>query len=74
MFVFLQNDRTLSVENGDSLSPFNMILYRCPWTGTGVGRRNMMAFKLFVVGVNVLCYFSIILVIVALLRGLRVPA
>ena len=47
---------------------------RCPWTGTGVGRRNMMAFKLFVVGVNVLCYFSIILVIVALLRGLRVPA
>jgi len=46
----------------------------CPWTGTGVGRRNMMAFKLFVVGVNVLCYFSIILVIVALLRGLRVPA
>ena len=48
--------------------------FRCPWTGTGVGRRNMMAFKLFVVGVNVLCYFSIILVIVALLRGLRVPA
>mmetsp|Transcript_15221 Transcript_15221/g.34401 ORF Transcript_15221/g.34401 Transcript_15221/m.34401 type:complete len:182 (+) Transcript_15221:623-1168(+) len=46
----------------------------CPWTGTGVGRRNMMAFKLFVVGVNVLCYFSIILVIVALLRGLRVKA
>jgi DHHC palmitoyltransferase len=43
----------------------------CPWTGTGIGRRNMMAFKLFVVGVNVLCYFSIILVIVALLRGLR---
>jgi len=46
----------------------------CPWTGTGVGRRNMMAFKLFLVGVNVLCYFSIILVIVALLRGLRAPA
>ena len=43
----------------------------CPWTGTGIGKRNMMAFKLFVVGVNVLCYFSIILVIVALLRGLR---
>ena len=32
-----------------------------------------MAFKLFVVGVNVLCYFSMILVIVALLRGLRLP-
>ena len=43
----------------------------CPWTGTGIGRRNIMAFKLFVVGVNVLCYFSITLVIVALLRGLR---
>jgi len=43
----------------------------CPWTGTGIGRRNLMAFKLFVVGVNVLCYFSIILVIVALLRGMR---
>ena len=31
----------------------------------------MLAFKVFVIGVNVLCYFSIILVIVFLLRGLR---
>lgn len=46
----------------------------CPWTGTGIGRQNIMAFKMFVVGVNVLCYFSIILVIVALLKGLRAPA
>ena len=44
---------------------------RCPWTGTGIGRKNMLAFKVFVVGVNVLCYFSVILVIVALLYGLR---
>jgi hypothetical protein len=29
----------------------------------------MLAFKAFVVGVNVLCYFSIILVAVFLLRG-----
>lgn len=48
-----------------------LFLYRCPWTGTGVGRKNMLAFKVFVVGINVLCYFSVILVIVALLRGLR---
>eukprot|EP00538_Stauroneis_constricta_P002829 CAMPEP_0119555398 /NCGR_PEP_ID=MMETSP1352-20130426/7629_1 /TAXON_ID=265584 /ORGANISM="Stauroneis constricta, Strain CCMP1120" /LENGTH=258 /DNA_ID=CAMNT_0007602153 /DNA_START=495 /DNA_END=1271 /DNA_ORIENTATION=+ len=43
----------------------------CPWTGTGIGRKNMLAFKVFLVGVNVLCYFSVILVIVALLTGLR---
>uniref|UniRef100_A0A7R9ZLJ7 Palmitoyltransferase n=1 Tax=Craspedostauros australis TaxID=1486917 RepID=A0A7R9ZLJ7_9STRA len=43
----------------------------CPWTGTGIGRKNMLAFKVFIVGVNVLCYFSMILVIVALLWGLR---
>jgi hypothetical protein len=43
----------------------------CPWTGTGIGRKNMLAFKVFLVGINVLCYFSVILVIIALLRGLR---
>jgi hypothetical protein len=42
----------------------------CPWTGTGVGRKNMLAFKVFLWGINVLCYFSVILVIIALLRGL----
>ena len=43
----------------------------CPWTGTGIGRKNMLAFKVFVVGVNVLCYFSVVLVMIALLHGLR---
>lgn len=42
----------------------------CPWTGTGIGHGNMLAFKLFVVGVNVLCYFSIGLVAFVLLDGL----
>ena len=51
--------------------PFFSVGCRCPWTGTGIGRKNMLAFKVFVVGVNVLCYFSVILVIVALLYGLR---
>ena len=31
----------------------------CPWTGTGIGGGNMLAFKLFVGMVNVLCYGSI---------------
>jgi hypothetical protein len=76
MFDFIHYDRTLTHKNNNVFLYLLdiLIFYRCPWTGTGVGRRNMMAFKLFVVGVNVLCYFSIILVIVALLRGLRVPA
>lgn len=47
-----------------------LLTFRCPWTGTGIGRKNMLAFKVFVVGINVLCYFSVILVIVALLYGL----
>lgn len=42
----------------------------CPWTGTGIGHGNMLAFKMFVVGVNVLCYFSIGLVAFVLLDGL----
>lgn len=42
----------------------------CPWTGTGIGHKNMMSFKVFVVAVNVLCYSSIILVAVVLLQGL----
>lgn len=43
---------------------------RCPWTGTGIGHGNMLAFKVFVVGVNILCYFSIILLVWSLLDGL----
>lgn len=31
----------------------------CPWTGTGIGRKNMYAFKAFVIFVNLLCYSSI---------------
>mmetsp|Transcript_34349 Transcript_34349/g.39132 ORF Transcript_34349/g.39132 Transcript_34349/m.39132 type:complete len:253 (-) Transcript_34349:411-1169(-) len=42
----------------------------CPWTGTGIGHGNMLAFKAFVVGVNLLCYFSIALVCFVLLDGL----
>jgi hypothetical protein len=42
----------------------------CPWTGTGIGHDNIQAFKVFVVAVNLLCYSSIILVAVVLLRGL----
>ena len=43
---------------------------RCPWTGTGIGHGNMLAFKVFVVGVNILCYFSIILLVWSLLDGM----
>ena len=42
----------------------------CPWTGTGIGRGNMWAFKTFVVSINVLCYCSIGLVVWGLLDGL----
>ena len=42
----------------------------CPWTGTGIGRNNMWAFKSFVITINILCYFSIALVVWALLDGL----
>mmetsp|Transcript_11932 Transcript_11932/g.28582 ORF Transcript_11932/g.28582 Transcript_11932/m.28582 type:complete len:116 (-) Transcript_11932:171-518(-) len=42
----------------------------CPWTGTGIGRKNMLAFKIFLVGINILCYFSVTLIIIALLQGL----
>lgn len=44
--------------------------HTCPWTGTAIGHNNMFAFKVFVGSVNVLCYFSIGLVIWALLDGL----
>lgn len=43
----------------------------CPWTGTGVGKNNMLAFKVFVVMVNILCYTSIALVAFMLLSGIR---
>jgi len=39
----------------------------CPWTGTGIGKKNMCAFKAFVVLVNLLCYGSIIIVALVLL-------
>lgn len=42
----------------------------CPWTGTGIGKSNMWAFKSFVVSVNLLCYLSIGILIWALLQGL----
>mmetsp|Transcript_27381 Transcript_27381/g.46337 ORF Transcript_27381/g.46337 Transcript_27381/m.46337 type:complete len:277 (-) Transcript_27381:547-1377(-) len=35
----------------------------CPWTGTAIGRNNMLQFRLFVFSVNVLCYLSVGLVI-----------
>ena len=44
----------------------------CPWTGTGIGRGNMAAFKTFVVSINILCYASIGLVVWGLLDGLVV--
>jgi len=37
----------------------------CPWTGTGIGRGNMIAFRVFVVSINILCYLSVILLAVA---------
>mmetsp|Transcript_3596 Transcript_3596/g.8180 ORF Transcript_3596/g.8180 Transcript_3596/m.8180 type:complete len:271 (-) Transcript_3596:204-1016(-) len=43
----------------------------CPWTGTGIGKGNMLAFKVFVVMVNILCYTSIALVAFMLLSGIR---
>lgn len=35
----------------------------CPWTGTAIGKGNMLQFKVFVFSVNVLCYLSVGLVI-----------
>mmetsp|Transcript_19826 Transcript_19826/g.22830 ORF Transcript_19826/g.22830 Transcript_19826/m.22830 type:complete len:307 (-) Transcript_19826:504-1424(-) len=43
----------------------------CPWTGTGIGRGNMRAFKCFVGSVNILCYLSIGLVAFVLLNGVK---
>jgi len=42
----------------------------CPWTGTGIGKGNMICFKAFVVCVNILCYLSLGVVAYVLLRGL----
>jgi len=39
----------------------------CPWTGTGIGKKNMLAFKLFVLFVNLLCYGTIAMVAYVLL-------
>jgi len=35
----------------------------CPWTGTAIGRNNMLPFRIFVFSINVLCYLSVGLVI-----------
>lgn len=43
----------------------------CPWTGTGIGVGNMCAFKLFVVAINMLCYFSIGLIAFGVIRSLN---
>lgn len=40
----------------------------CPWTGTGIGKKNMTFFKIFVVAVNLLCYSSIAIVAYVLLK------
>ena len=42
----------------------------CPWTGTGIGRNNILAFRVFVVAVNLLCYCSIGIVSYFLLKGI----
>ncbi|GAX28594.1 hypothetical protein FisN_1Hh615 [Fistulifera solaris] len=42
----------------------------CPWTGTSIGKKNMWAFKTFVISVNMLCYLSIAILVWALLDGL----
>jgi len=42
----------------------------CPWTGTGIGRGNILAFRVFVVAVNLLCYCSIGIVAYFLLKGI----
>ncbi|GAX19916.1 hypothetical protein FisN_1Lh615 [Fistulifera solaris] len=42
----------------------------CPWTGTSIGKKNMWAFKTFVISVNMLCYLSIGILVWALLDGL----
>lgn len=42
----------------------------CPWTGTAIGGRNMLAFKVFVVSVNILCYGSIGIAVYVLFKGL----
>jgi len=43
----------------------------CPWTGTGIGKGNMLAFKVFVASINVLCYLSIGLVAFSVIRSLN---
>jgi len=35
----------------------------CPWTGTGIGKKNMCCFKIFVILVNLLCYGSVGIVV-----------
>lgn len=43
----------------------------CPWTGTGIGRGNMRAFRCFVASVNILCYLSIGLVAFVILHEIK---
>lgn len=44
----------------------------CPWTGTGIGRKNMRAFKAFVLVINLTCYFSVGLVAYGVIRGVSI--
>lgn len=41
----------------------------CPWTGTGIGKKNMVFFKIFVTTVSLLCYGSIGIVAYVLIKG-----
>mmetsp|Transcript_8107 Transcript_8107/g.16370 ORF Transcript_8107/g.16370 Transcript_8107/m.16370 type:complete len:278 (+) Transcript_8107:70-903(+) len=40
----------------------------CPWTGTSIGKKNMSAFKMFVFTVNALCYGTVGVIILVLLK------
>jgi len=43
----------------------------CPWTGTGIGRKNIFAFKIFVIFVNMLCYVTIGIVSYSIIVGIQ---
>lgn len=40
----------------------------CPWTGTAIGKGNMLAFRFFLVFSNVLCYSTIAIVVYCVLN------
>jgi len=43
----------------------------CPWTGTAIGKGNMVAFRFFLVLSNVLCYSSVSIVVYYALKGVN---